>query len=214
MFFLICFESCCFFLLLCFNCFIGHCVLTLALDQVWFPARSLLPCSPFVQLNIGTITRLFTSQAGWYVFRWSLRNRTGRSMLVPVCSLFMVLAGQPMCLWVHSLVVFWFHCCVCGTLSGQYAINFMVHCLQLAGVCTFGQQPGPVLLLHIVTDPERYLGTNLMTNNDKNDIVHESSGLYFNTWMIFAFIDIYIYVYVCMYVIFDDCQKREKDYVL
>lgn len=56
----------------------------------------------------------------------------------------------------------------------------MVHCLQPAGVGTFGHQPGPVLLLHI-EDQERYLGTNLMTSNDENDIVHESSGLYFHT---------------------------------
>lgn len=39
----------------------------------------------------------------------------------------------------------------------------MVHCLQLAGVGTFSHQPGPVLLLHIAMDQERYFGTNLMT---------------------------------------------------
>lgn len=81
-------------------------------------------------------------------------------------------------------------------------------------------RPGSLVLFagvgafsHIAVDQDRTFRTNLVTN----DLVHESSDLYFDTWMIFAFIDIYIYIYryMCMYyVIFDVCQNREKDYVL
>lgn len=61
------------------------------------------------------------------------------------------------CLVISDLTVM----CVCGTLSGQYN-NDMVHCLRLADVGTFSHQLGPVLLLHIAKDQERYFGTNLM----------------------------------------------------
>lgn len=74
----------------------------------------------------------------------------------------MVLFGQPMCIWVHSQVVFdltvvYVVRCQASTITLWYTV------FSSLVVGTFSHQPGPILLLHIAKDQERYFGTNLMT---------------------------------------------------
>lgn len=104
-----------------------------------------------------------------------------------------------MCIWV--LVVF------------DLTVVYVVRCqastrtLRYTVFSSLASAPSAISLVPfcfctLLKDQERYLGTNLRTTMMRMILYMKSSGLYFDTWMIFAFIDIYkyMYMYVCMYV--------------